>query len=111
MKRFTVTVTIDRPKGYQDKYGNVYPISYGFVSGVVAGDGEGQDVYILTRGTAPDKTFTGEIIAVVLRSDDVEDKWVIADAGASWTVGEITQVIAFIEQYFDSKVVLLESIR
>lgn len=35
MKLFQVTVTIDRPIGYVDDYGNCYPINYGYVAGVI----------------------------------------------------------------------------
>ena len=44
-----VTVEIDRPVGtHHPKHPDiVYPINYGFVPGIIAGDGEEQDVYIL----------------------------------------------------------------
>lgn len=35
MKRLKVEVTVDRPLGYTDKFGNVYPLNYGFVAGVI----------------------------------------------------------------------------
>ncbi len=40
MARQTFKVIIDRPIGYQDKFGNVYPVNYGYVPGLLAGDGE-----------------------------------------------------------------------
>lgn len=45
----TVTVTVDRPKGsVHPVYKNlVYPLNYGFVQGIMAPDGEWQDVYIM----------------------------------------------------------------
>ena len=72
----TVTVTVDRPLGsyhpeHKDMY---YPINYGYVEGVLAPDGEEQDAYILGVDEAIEK-FTGKIIAVVHRNDDVEEKW------------------------------------
>lgn len=41
-----VTVQVDRPVGYL--HGDIlYPINYGFVPGLMGGDGEEQDAYIL----------------------------------------------------------------
>ena len=39
MRCFDVHVVIERTIGYQEDYGNVYPVNYGFVSGRLAGDG------------------------------------------------------------------------
>ena len=71
-----VTVTIDRPLGsfhpeYKDMY---YPVNYGYIEGILAPDGEEQDAYVLGINKAVEK-FTGKIIAVIHRSDDVEEKW------------------------------------
>ena len=74
-----VKVTVDRPMGsFHPKHKNLYyPVNYGYIEGIPAPDGEEQDVYILGVNR-PVKEFTGRIIAVVLRSDDVEEKWVAA---------------------------------
>lgn len=42
-------IIIDRPIGYIDKFGNQYPINYGYVPNLLAGDGEEQDVYIISK--------------------------------------------------------------
>lgn len=81
----TVTVTVDRPLGsyhpeHKDMY---YPINYGYVEGVMAPDGEAQDAYILGVDEAIDK-FTGKIIAIVHRNDDVEEKWIVAPEGMTF---------------------------
>lgn len=110
MKRFTVTVTIDRPMGYQDRYGNRYPIPYGFISGIIAGDGEYQDAYLLTKESVT-KTFVGEVAAVILRQDDQEDKWVVVAPGDKITKAEIKAATDFIEGYFDSEIRLLEELK
>lgn len=39
---------IDRPIG-TIHHGTVYPINYGYIEGLIAGDGEEQDVYILSN--------------------------------------------------------------
>lgn len=103
----TVTVTVDRPLGsyhpeHEDMY---YPINYGYVESIMAPDGEEQDAYILGVDEAVEK-FTGTVIAVVHRNDDVEEKWVVVPEGMTFTKEEIMKQIYFQEQYFDSKIMV-----
>ena len=102
----TVTVTVDRPVGFHHVTKGIhlhYTINYGFLPGVIGGDGEEQDVYIL--GVAePLKDFTGRIIGVVRRADDNEDKFVAAPEGMVFTAQQIRREIDFVEKYFDSTV-------
>ncbi|EGL5067312.1 inorganic pyrophosphatase [Listeria monocytogenes] len=107
-KKQTLKVTIDRPIGYVDKFGNVYPLNYGIVEGVIGGDGEEQDVYILSREISePIEMFQGDLIAVITRNDDVEDKWVVAPPNENFSIEEIREKVHFIEQYFDSEIKLI----
>ena len=103
----TVTVTVDRPLGsYHPKHKNIhYPINYGYIEGIIAPDGEEQNVYILGVDKPVDR-FTGRIIAVVHRNDDVEEKWVAAPENMTFSKEEIVKQIEFQEQYFDSQVVM-----
>ena len=71
----------------------------------MAPDGEEQDAYILGVDKAIEK-FTGKIIAVVHRNDDVEEKWIVAPAEMTFTKEEIREQIHFQEQYFDSEIVM-----
>ena len=75
----TVRVIVDRPLGStHPKWKDIrYPVNYGHVEGVLAPDGEGQDVYILGV-EVPLEEFVGQVIAVIHRFDDVEEKWVAA---------------------------------
>lgn len=100
-----VNVTIDRPVGScHPKYPDmVYPINYGYVEGIIAPDGEEQDAYILGVDE-PVKTFEGEIIAVIHRRDDVEDKWVVAPCEMKYSKECIEKAVEFQEKYFDSYV-------
>ena len=80
----------------------VYPVNYGFVDGVIAGDGDEQDVYVF--GTdEPIESFEGKVIAVYHRLDDVEDKWVVSLDGSDYHDEEILQAIRFQEQYFEGE--------
>jgi len=109
MKKFTVNVKIDRPIGYKDKFGTVYPVNYGFVEGVIAGDGEEQDVYIISKEINEELVvFEGEVVAVIYRKDDMEDKWVATKIGEKLSRKEIKKSVEFLEQYFDSEIKMLE---
>ena len=102
----TVTVTVDRPVGFHHVTKGIhldYTINYGFLPGVIGGDGEEQDVYIL--GIAePLKQFTGPVIGVVRRRDDNEDKLIAAPEGLRLTGEQMAEAIRFVEKYFDSTV-------
>lgn len=102
----TVEILIDRPIGHIHVTKGItlhYTINYGYLPGVTGGDGEEQDVYILGV-SKPLETFTGRIIAAVLRSDDNEDKLVAAPDGMSFSVEQIAEAIHFVEKYFDSRI-------
>lgn len=96
-----VRVVVDRPLGsVHPKHKDiVYPVNYGYIPGVMAPDGEEQDAYILGIDE-PVSEFTGRIIAVIHRLDDVEDKWVVAPENAVFTPAQIMEQVAFQEQYF-----------
>ena len=61
-----VKVTVDRPLGsYHPKHKDMYyPINYGYIEGIIAGDGEEQDAYIIGIDE-PIKEFTGRVIAII----------------------------------------------
>lgn len=102
MLGMTVTVEVDRPIGYL--HGDtVYPINYGYLPGVMGGDGEEQDAYILGVNE-PVKSFTGRVVGVIRRSNDSEDKLVVAPEGMEYHQGEIAEATHFIEQYFVSTI-------
>lgn len=100
-----VTVTVDRPLGsYHPEHREMYyPVNYGYIKGITAPDGEEQDAYILGVNK-PVSEFTGKVIAVVHRYNDVEEKWVVAPEGKIFSAEEIKNQIAFQEQYFQSEV-------
>lgn len=100
-----ITALIDRPLGSRHPWHPdlLYPVNYGYVPGVMAQDGDWQDVYILGVDRSVE-TFTGRRIAIIRRRDDAEDKWVLAPEGVSFTAEEIMAAVRFQEQYFDSHV-------
>ena len=102
----TVHIEIDRPVGYvhhKAKYDLIYPINYGYIPGVLGGDAEELDVYLLGV-TEPVKEYDAHIIGAVFRTDDVEDKLVGAPEGMIFTKEEIAEAVRFQERYHVSRV-------
>ncbi len=102
-----VTVKVDRPLGsYHPEYKSLYyPVNYGYIEGIIAPDGEEQDAYILGVDKPVDM-FTGKIIAIVHRFDDVEEKWVVCPENMTFTKDEIIDKINFQEKYFQSEIIM-----
>lgn len=102
----TVDIVIDRPIGFVHHTKGVtlhYTVNYGYLPGVMGGDGEAQDVYVLGV-SEPLERFTGRIIAAIRRKDDNEDKFVAAPEGMEFHQGQIAEAVHFVEKYFESKV-------
>lgn len=104
-----VHVVIDRPMNtchleHKDLF---YPVNYGYIEGIIAPDGEEQDVYVLGIDH-PVKEFTGKIIAIIHRLNDVEDKWVAVPEDMNMTAKEIMAQVQFQEQYFETEIEMLE---
>ena len=106
----TVKIGIDRPIGYvhkKENYSLTYPLNYGYIPGVLGGDGEELDVYLLGVET-PVEEYECRIIAIVHRHNDVEDKLVGAPIGMSFTKEEISNAVHFPEQYYDNQIETVE---
>ncbi|WP_049492866.1 inorganic diphosphatase [Streptococcus constellatus] len=108
MARKVDQAIIDRSIGYQDSFGNRYPINYGYIPNLFAEDSEEQNVYIASEKVRePLKCFEGELVAVIHRQDDVEDEWVLTLSSEIVTLEDIKEKTYFLEQYFDSTIELL----
>ena len=104
----TVSGTIDRPIGsaHPRHPEMIYPVNYGYVDGVFAGDGAEQDVYVL--GTdKPLEKFTGKVTAVYHRLNDNEDKWIVSLSGETIPAEDILAAIGFQEQFFMGELYIL----
>lgn len=99
-----VKVKVDRPLGSKHpKYGDIYPLNYGFVPNTKTPDGEEIDAYIL--GTfKPLKTFTGICIAYIDREDDNEDKLIVVPKDTNYSDEQIKALTEFQERFFKSTV-------
>jgi len=102
-----VKVIVDRPLGsYHPEHMDLYyPINYGFIEGIIAPDGEEQDAYILGVNK-PVSEFTGRIIAIIQRFNDIEEKWVVAPEDAVFSKEEIAAQVKFQEQFFESEIIM-----
>ncbi len=99
-----VQVSIDRPLGSRHpEAGFIYPVNYGFLPGVPAPDGENLDAYILGV-FKPIESFRGRCIAVILRSDDDDDKLVVVPSGTDYSDEQILALTEFQERFFKSTV-------
>ena len=102
-----VKVVVDRPLGsHHPKHNDlIYSVNYGYIPGIFAPDGEEQDAYILGVDK-PVAEFEGKVIAIIHRLNDMEDKWVVAPEGKSFTREEIANSVAFQEKFFDIEIVM-----
>ena len=100
-----VKVIVDRPLGtFHPKHKDIfYSVNYGFIPGIIAADGEEQDAYILGIDE-PVAEFTGKVIAIIHRFDDVEEKWVVSAENVSFSKSEIEKQVYFQEKFFDIEI-------
>ena len=108
MKKQMVKVVIDRPIGtYHPSHKNIfYSVNYWYVDWVIWWDWEEQDAYILWI-TEPLDTFEWEVVAIIHRSNDNEDKWIVVPKGMKVTKEQIKQETDFQEQYFITDIEML----
>ncbi len=106
----TVSIKIDRPIGYLHQkagYTLKYPINYGYIPGVIGGDGEELDVYLMGVDE-PVGEYTARVIATVHREDDCEDKLVAAPKNAEFCKADIEKAVRFQEQYYKSWIEMID---
>ena len=106
---------IDRPMGScHPRHKNIfYLVNYGYVTGIIGGDGAEQDVYLLGENSAVTE-YIGKVIAVYHRYDDNETKWIVVPCDENGVIrsdvtvpgdDEIYAQIAFQEQFFNGVLV------
>ncbi|MFZ5967080.1 MAG: inorganic diphosphatase [Bacillota bacterium] len=101
-----VKVIVDRPlcsrhPEYEDLY---YTLNYGYVPNTVAPDGEELDAYIVGE-FEPLKEFTGIVIAIVHRKNDVEDKLIVAKNPNKYNRDQLQALVEFQERFFDVEII------
>ena len=106
----TLKIEIDRPIGYVHRKGEktlIYPINYGYIPGVLGGDDEELDVF-LVGVDEPVSTYEGRIVGIVYRADDVEDKLIMAPEGVSLTASQMACAVYFQEKYYKTTIRALD---
>lgn len=101
-----VTIDIDRPVGYVHRKGEktlTYPINYGYIPNVLGGDGEELDVFLYGVQQAV-SGYTGRVVGIVYRADDVEDKLIMAPDGQYPSAAEMARAVYFQEKYYKTTV-------
>ncbi len=104
-----VDIKIDRPIGYvykKEKYSLTYPINYGYIPGVIGGDGEELDVYLLGVNE-PVTEYKAKIIGIAHRENDVEDKLIASPIDKVFYQNEIAEAIHFQEQYYKTHIEII----
>ena len=97
-----VTVLVDRPfLSLHPKHKFMYLLNYGYIENTISGDGEAIDAYILGVDVAI-KSFTWEVIAIIHRLNDDDDKLIVVKEGVNYTDDEIRKLTNFQEKYFES---------
>ena len=100
-----VKVTMDRPLGTKHpKHNFIYECNYGYIPNTVSGDGEELDAYVLGQHK-PLEEFEGEVIAIIRRLNDNDDKLIVVEKGKNYTDDQIRALTEFQEQWFKSEII------
>lgn len=104
-----VEVKMDRVMGSKHpKHGFIYPVNYGYIPNTISGDGEELDAYVLGV-FEPVENFKGEVIAIIHRINDNDDKLVVVPENKNYTDQQIRALTEFQEQWFESEIVRISS--
>ena len=97
-----ITIKIDRPLGTRHpKHNFIYLLNYGYVPNTISDDGEELDAYLLGVFD-PVKEYHGSVIAIILRTNDNDDKLVVVPDGVNYTDDQIMALTEFQERFFKS---------
>lgn len=100
-----VLVKIDRQLGSKHpKHGFMYMLNYGYIPNTISGDGEELDAYVVGV-YEPVEEFEGIVIAIIHRTNDDDDKLVVAPKGVDYSDDAIRALTEFQEQFFESIII------
>lgn len=100
-----VEVKIDRKLGTNHpKHGFIYMLNYGFIPNTISGDGEELDAYVIGV-FEPVDSYIGKVIAVIHRTNDDDDKLVVAPQGVDYSIDAIRALTEFQERFFESEII------
>ncbi len=100
-----VTVEIDRQLGTRHpKHGFMYMLNYGYIPNTISGDGEELDAY-LVGFYEPVEKAEGKVIAVIHRTNDDDDKLIVAPEDKNYSDEAIKALTEFQERFFESIII------
>lgn len=100
-----VVVKMDRPLGSKHpKHGFIYTLNYGYIPNTVSGDGEELDAYVVGIHE-PVEEYEGKVIAIIHRTNDNDDKLIVAPKDKNYSDDAIRAMTEFQEQFFESIIV------
>lgn len=100
-----VVVKIDRKLGTNHpKHGFMYMINYGYIPNTISGDDEELDAYVIGVFEPVDE-FEGHVIAIIHRTNDDDDKLVVAPKDKNYSDDAIRALTEFQEKYFESIII------
>ena len=100
-----VKVVMDRPLATtHPEHGFIYMLNYGYIPNTVSGDGEELDVYVVGV-FEPVKEFVGEVIAIIHRTNDNDDKLIVCPKGKNYTDDQIRALTEFRERTYESVII------
>ena len=100
-----VKVIMDRPYGsFHPKWGFKYETNYGYIPNTVSGDGEELDAYVLGV-FEPLSEFEGEVIAIIKRDNQDDDKLIVVSEGVNFSDEEINKQVDFQEKFFTHTII------
>ena len=100
-----VEVVMDRKLGtFHPKHKFIYTVNYGYIPNTLSGDNEELDAYVLGV-FEPIDTLEGKVIAVIHRTNDDDDKLVVAPFDKNYTNDQIKALTEFQERFFGSVII------
>lgn len=100
-----VIMKVDRQLGTRHpKHGFMYMLNYGFIPNTVSGDGEELDAYAVGV-FEPKEEIEGNVIAVIHRTNDDDDKLIVAPNSVNYTDDQIRALTEFQERFFESIII------
>ncbi len=100
-----VVVKIDRSLGSKHpKHGFIYMLNYGYIPDTMSPDGEELDAYVVGVFESIEE-FVGKVIAIIHRTNDNDDKLVVAPKDKDYSDEAIKALTEFQERYFESVII------
>ena len=98
-------VIVSNPIGSELDTNNniIFEVNYGYVEGVIDAEGERQEAYILGINK-PIHSFEGRLVAIIHRTNDIGNKWVISNN--HYSKEEIEKQVSFMEKYFNIEIII-----